>query len=97
MSEARRFSSRRPAVRVGLLVLLAPGGCAREGAPSFIVAGSYFPAWMACAFAGVGLALVLRILFGRFGLDRTIAFRLTFYSAVAVAFAAMFWLYGFGN
>ncbi|WP_374544837.1 YtcA family lipoprotein [Rhodoblastus sp.] len=75
---------------------LALAGCAREGAPSFIIAGAYFPAWMACALAGILVALVLRILLGRLGMARSVAYGLTFYSATAVVSGAAFWLFGFG-
>jgi len=71
-------------------------GCAQGGAPSFIIAGSYFPAWMACAFAGIFVALLLRIVLARLRIDAAIAYRLSFYSAVAVLVGAAIWLVGFG-
>lgn len=79
-----------------ILAFSSLAGCAREGAASYIVAGSYFPAWMACAFAGIFVALALRVLFGRLRIDGSIAYRLTFYLAVAIFVSAAIWFYGFG-
>ena len=31
----------------------ALGGCEVGGAPSFVIAGSYFPGWMLCALVGI--------------------------------------------
>lgn len=67
-------------------------GCAQNSAPSLIFAGSYFPLWMACALAGVLIALALRMALGRAGLDRHIAFRLAFYVAIALLAATGLWL-----
>jgi len=92
--DVTRLSAKPILVATGAPLALA--GCAREGAPSFIIAGAYFPAWMACALAGVFIALALRILLGRLSVARSVAYGLTFYSAVAVVSGAAFWLLGFG-
>ena len=87
----------RPAVAkaASIVAVVLVSGCAREGAPSFIVAGSYFPAWMACAFAGIFVALLFRVILGRLEIDGSIAYPLTFYRAAAVVAGVGVWLFGF--
>lgn len=89
-----RLGPARGFVALGLVSL---AGCARESAPSFIIAGAYFPAWMACALGGILLALALRLILGALRVDRLIALRLPFYAAAAALAGAASWLIGFGS
>lgn len=78
------------------LTLLATGGCSLRGAPSFPVAGAYFPDWMVCGLVGVATAVGLRVLFLLTGLDTMLSFRLFTYVALGVIAALSVWTLVFG-
>lgn len=61
------------------------GGCVPEGAPAIPLLGAYFPSWLIAAAAGVGAALVARVVFVLVGLDDVLPFRLVVYVSLAVA------------
>ncbi len=61
------------------------GGCVPEGAPAVPLFGAYFPSWLIAAAAGVGAALVARVVFVLVGLDDVLPFRLVVYVSLAVA------------
>jgi hypothetical protein len=65
-------------------------GC--SAAPSQSILGSYFPSWMLCALAGIGLAVVVRQVLGAVGLDKALPAPLLVYLAFATAFAFATWL-----
>lgn len=65
-------------------------GC--SSAPSHPILGSYFPSWMFCALAGLGVAALLRQLFAALGIDRALPAPLLVYLALAVAAAFATWL-----
>ncbi|GGJ04917.1 YtcA family lipoprotein [Neoroseomonas lacus] len=87
MTEARRAAP---------LATVLLTGCAPQGAPSLVLFGSYFPAWMLCALIGIAAALAARAAFILVGLDAIMAFRLFSYSAIAVTVAAVCWLIWYG-
>ena len=66
------------------------------GAPSLVLFGAYFPAWMLCALVGVAAALVVRAVLILTGPDAVMGFRLFAYAAVAVIVAASAWLAWYG-
>ncbi|WP_235895546.1 YtcA family lipoprotein [Yersinia alsatica] len=70
-----------------LLSAIALSGCTRSEAPSFALFGSYFPAWLACAFIGVIAAMAARVLFIRVGIDEVLPWRLLIYVCLALAVA----------
>ena len=78
------------------LLLALPGGCAVRGAPSFPVAGAYFPAWMICGLVGIAVALGLRVAFVLMGVDAILSFRLFTYVALGVLAALTVWIVAFG-
>ena len=89
------MSGKTPRCRGGgrLWALLSPvmlAGC--NAAPSQNVLGSYFPSWMLCALAGIGLTIVLRQILVASGLDKTLPAPLLVYLAFTVAFAFATWL-----
>ena len=45
------------------ITLPAFAGCASHGAPSFVLFGAFFPAWMLCAFIGIFGAIAARGIF----------------------------------
>jgi hypothetical protein len=69
-------------------------GC--TAAPSQTILGSYFPSWMLCALAGIGGAVLARVLFGAVGLDRTLPAPPLVYLALMIAFAFATWLLWLG-
>jgi hypothetical protein len=84
------------AKRICLAFALTTGGCTPLGAPSLVLFGAYFPAWMLCALIGIAVALAARAVFIMAGLDAILAFRLFSYTSIAVIVAAMAWLVWFG-
>ncbi len=89
------MSGKTPRCRGGsrLWALLGPvvlAGC--NAAPSQNVLGSYFPSWMLCALAGIGLTIVLRQILVASGLDKALPVPLLVYLAFTVAFAFATWL-----
>jgi YtcA family len=66
--------------------------CGCERAPSINVLGAFFPSWMLCAVAGIGLALVVRWVFIAAGVDASIGPRGVVYPALALAFSLATWV-----
>jgi hypothetical protein len=86
--------------RSGLLIFItlpAFAGCASHGAPSFVLFGAFFPAWMLCAFIGILGAIAARGIFVAAGLDSTLPFQLFVCSSVGFVVAALTWLTWFGQ
>lgn len=72
-------------------VILLPGllaGCSR--APSFDIAGSFFPAWLVCFFLGILLAVFTRWLLLR--LKVSLALPILVYPSLAGLFTFLLWL-----
>jgi len=85
----------RPVRFAGFSLLLTPvmSGCTIRGrAPSFVVFGSYFPAWIVCALAGLALAIAIRAVFLRVGIDEFLPVRLLVYISLGVLCALLIWL-----
>ncbi len=80
-----------------LLVLLLLTGCMPVHAPMVAVAGSFFPAWMLCAFAGLLLTLVARVILIRAGLDEHMPWRVVAYAALTLALTYALLLLGFSR
>jgi len=82
---------RRTAVSVGASGSLnAVAGCAR--APSFNIVGSFFPAWLICMVAGIGLAVIANWVLRRYKLDQHIVWTIIVYPCLAAFFAFTLWL-----
>jgi hypothetical protein len=60
--------------------------------PIINVYGSFFPAWVACLFIGVGLTAVLRMVFAATGLEDGFAPVLLVYPALAFLITCLTWL-----
>src|SRR5580658_881617 len=73
------------AATVGLLA-----GC--NGAPSRNILGSYFPSWMICALAGLGVALLARMLFRVTGLLDELPVPFVVMLSIACATTFALWL-----
>lgn len=65
-------------------------------APSFTVAGSYFPAWLVFIFAAIFITILIRMVLIRIGIDDAMRYKLVVYSALALAlcFAALWLFFG---
>jgi len=71
-------------------------GCARSAAPSFEIAGAYFPAWMFCALFGIIVAAGARAVFVARGLSSVLPYQLFVCSSIGLIFALSLWLIQFG-
>lgn len=80
------------------LLPVAPlAGCAERAAPSLILFGAYFPAWMFCALVGVLGAVGMRILMVASGLSQVVPWQLFVCTAVGLILALAVWLIWFGR
>ena len=75
----------------------ASGGCTQAAAPAVPLLGAYFPSWLLCAAAGVLVAILVRVVFVRIGLDDVLPARLAVYLAVAVAAGLLVSALAFGS
>ena len=91
----RRHFSRAAVLTV--LLSSALGGCGVRGAPSFEIAGSYFPAWMWCALIGIVLAIAVRVGFVASGLAGVLPYQLFVCAAIGLCGALGLWLVWFGH
>ena len=73
-----------------LAVLLFLMGC--SAAPSTNVLGSYFPSWMVCVLIGMGLAIVIRWILVKLGIEKELPAPIVVYLAAAIAFSFAAWL-----
>jgi hypothetical protein len=67
-----------------------------KGAPSFVVAGAFFPAWMLCAFIGIVGAIASRSVFVATGLNGVLPFQFFVCSSIGVIIATLSWSLWFG-
>ena len=79
------------------ITLPAFAGCSSHGAPSLVLFGAFFPAWMLCAFIGIFGAIAARGIFVAAGLDSVLPFQLFVCSSVGLVVAALTWLTWFGQ
>ena len=75
----------------------ALGGCASHGAPSFVLFGAFFPAWMLCALIGILERSRPAASSSPSGLDSVLPFQLFVCSSVGLVVAALTWLIWFGQ
>jgi hypothetical protein len=85
----------RPVAPIATLAGLS--GCAAQGAPSFILFGAYFPAWMFCAVIGIAGALAARITMVATGLSETVPLQLFVCASIGLIVAVSAWLLWFGR
>ncbi len=88
---------RQASSALGLICALSLGGCALDGAPSFTIAGAFFPAWMLCAAIGAAAALAARGFFLVTGLAGVLPLQLFLCTAVGVYAALGVFLVVFGR
>ena len=91
---------RRPLIKSivwGPFLASALSGCAVRGAPSFVIAGSYFPGWMFCAPIGIVSAIAVRVGFVASGLADVLPFQLFVCTAIGLCCSLLAWLLWFGQ
>jgi hypothetical protein len=76
-------------------IALCLAGC--NASPAQDMMGSFFPAWMLCAAAGVVIAIILRQGFGMLQLNRYLIAPPLTYVCIAVAGTLLVWLLWFGH
>ena len=79
------------------LLSSALGACEVRGAPSFVIAGSYFPGWMFCALIGIVSAIAVRGGFVASGLASVLPFQLFVCTAIGLCCGLFAWLLWFGQ
>ena len=72
------------------LLTIEIAGCRR--APTFNILGSFFPSWLICLFACIGLSVIANRIFARFALEEEILWPIVVYPCLALLFASIFWL-----
>lgn len=68
----------RPLILVTISTLVLTG-CVQVGAPAFTLLGSFIPYWMVCAAIGLVVAIIVRIIFIKTGIDDVLPLRLLVY------------------
>ena len=100
---ARMSGAERPTpsgVKHFLLIAIVSsgmGGCAAQGAPSFILFGAYFPEWMLVAAIGIFAAALARVAMVATGLAEAVPFQLLSCTAIGVIIAIVSWLIWFAR
>lgn len=77
-------------VAPALLSVLTATGCQR--APSFNIAGSFFPDWILCSFIGILVAALAHGVFVRLKIEREIQPPVLIYPCIALSCAVTLWL-----
>jgi hypothetical protein len=73
------------------------GGCASVGAPSFVLFGAFFPAWMFVALIGILIAFLTRFALLATGLAAHLPLQLPLCLAVGLTAAVILWTIGFAT
>jgi YtcA-like protein len=84
--------------RIVIVLLSSPlGGCSISSAPSFVLFGAFFPAWLLCGTLGIVGAGIARAAFVAGGLSQVLPYQLFVCAAVGLTVALVVWLVGFGQ
>ena len=88
---------RTPTLPVVAVLSMSLQGCSLRGAPSYEIAGAYFPLWLLSAVVGlVGATIAYRISVST-GLAQVIPAQLFVCVAIGLTIAVLFWLSGTGQ
>ena len=82
-------------IATGQLAVLSLAGCSTSPAQNIL--GSFFPAWMLCAVAGIAGAAIVGQVFGALGINRDLIVPPLTYVCIAVAGTLLVWLLWFGH
>ena len=80
---------------ITLSSLLILSAC--DSSPLQNILGSYFPAWMLCAFIGILLTVIAYRIFVKIGIEESIPAKLLIYPSLACSITFITWLIWFGN
>jgi hypothetical protein len=72
------------------LALMGSTGCSR--APSIEFIGTFFPAWMFCILAALGITGLIRPALVRWRLEQKVGPLVVFYPSLVVAITCLLWL-----
>lgn len=79
-------------------VLLLLSGCGVGwGAPSFVLFGAFFPAWMFCGAIGIIAAIGARAIFAGTGWSTVLPFQLVVCTSIGLICGVLAWLLWFGS
>lgn len=73
----------------------ALAGCSLQGAPSFVLFGAFFPAWLLLAVIGVLIAGLARFALVATRLDAVLPYQLAVCISVGLIAAVIIWAIGF--
>lgn len=89
---------RRRRGRLGLRrVAIALPVAACNYSPTMDLFGSYFPAWMLCAAAGIVATVIIRQILAVAGINDYVVAPLLTYAGLAVSATLLAWLFWFGH
>ena len=77
------------------IMCLGLGGCAAQNAPSLVLIGIHFPAWMLAAGLGIATAIAIHVATVATGLAEAMRQQLLSCTAVGATTAAVWWLIWF--
>jgi hypothetical protein len=78
-----------------LFIAIGTSGCSLRAAPSFVLFGAYFPAWLLLGLIAILVAVVARAAFVATGLGNVVPFQLLVCVSVGVTAAVLAWLIWF--
>lgn len=90
MTRHKTSSNLRWIASLAFLLPVALAGCKR--APSFSIAGSFFPDWILCSVVGIIASSLAHALFVRLKLEKEIQPTVLIYPCIAVSCAVTLWL-----
>jgi len=86
-----RTTPQRPLIVLACLAGLSTlTGCSQGRAPSFLIFGSYFPAWLVGLAISIPLTVMIRAVLVRNGLDDALPLRLLVYSCLCLLLTLAF-------
>ena len=87
----------RAGVLIIVLVAATMSGCALRGAPSFVVFGAFFPAWMLLAGIAILAAIGTRVALLATGLAEVLPLQLAVCVSAGLTVALLTWLLWFAT
>ncbi|MBO1359963.1 hypothetical protein J2D73_09165 [Acetobacter sacchari] len=80
--------------KITIMNCLFVGGC--NTSPTQDLFGSFFPSWLLCAFAGVSVAALTRVLFSALDLDDAVPLPMLSWLAFGTAVTLALWIIWIG-
>jgi hypothetical protein len=89
----RNYGATRGLRRVAIALPVA----ACDYSPTLDLFGSYFPAWMLCAAAGIVATVIIRLILAVAGINDYVVAPMLTYAGLAVSATLLAWLIWFGH